>query len=335
MLRHRQDDGARRADRRVLRSGRDDRRARRHHVHREGRDRAGGARARGARGGARAGPDGARSATASTPACAACTARASRRSTRSRRACCTSARSSRRSIRSCACSTTVAASVLFSEVYDDVARRDAAGVARALERAVNRGFDTDATCAGWPRCCTTTARRCRRAGSVRRRRPDVAGLPRRGRARGDALRAELGACTNEDDAASSPRRSAIIDWVERLRRERGAITVEVERRRALPRRRRVAAGRRRKGATGRATPRCRGEARGRVRAARRDAFADALRGEVIAEIVPLVEEFVARYAARRRADGVADFDDLLCGRATCCATTARCACTSSGATAAS
>ena len=32
---------------------------------------------------------------------------------------------------------------------------------------------------------------------------------------------------------------------------------------------------------------------------------------MIAEIVPLVEEFVARYAARRRADGVADFDDLL------------------------
>ena len=32
---------------------------------------------------------------------------------------------------------------------------------------------------------------------------------------------------------------------------------------------------------------------------------------MIAEIVPLVEEFVARYTARRRADGVADFDDLL------------------------
>jgi ATP-dependent exoDNAse (exonuclease V) beta subunit len=40
-------------------------------------------------------------------------------------------------------------------------------------------------------------------------------------------------------------------------------------------------------------------------------FAGALRDEVIAQVVPLVEEFVTRYAERRRADGVADFDDLL------------------------
>ena len=33
-------------------------------------------------------------------------------------------------------------------------------------------------------------------------------------------------------------------------------------------------------------------------------------------MVPQVEEFVTRYADRRRADGVADFDDLLSGRAT-------------------
>jgi ATP-dependent exoDNAse (exonuclease V) beta subunit len=41
------------------------------------------------------------------------------------------------------------------------------------------------------------------------------------------------------------------------------------------------------------------------------AFAGCLRDEVIADVVPLVGEFVERYAKRRRADGVADFDDLL------------------------
>ena len=201
----------------------------------------------------------------------------------------------------------VAASVLFSEVYDawlDEILQTAPG---ALERAVRRGFDT------------THLRRLAEVLHEHRAAlpcvlapnpaPDPAAFLDAVETAADQLRAELGECTNPDADAGYRQALALIEWSEALLEQRGSM-VEVERR-ALFRAPNV---RRRAGNKG-------NWASDAALAALRTAaeslddeigiFADALRGEVIAEIVPLVEGFVDRYTARRRADGVADFDDLL------------------------
>jgi ATP-dependent helicase/nuclease subunit A len=125
----------------------------------------------------------------------------------------------------------------------------------------------------------------------------------------EALRAELDACTNPDADAGYHQALTLIDWVERLHEQRDD-EVEVERRVLFrPPRVRKRAGNKSNWSSDTALAALRTAAESLDEAV--EVHAAALRGEVIAEIVPLVEEFVARYAARRRADGLADFDDLL------------------------
>ena len=201
----------------------------------------------------------------------------------------------------------VAASVLFSEVYDAWLDEMLQAAPGALERAVRRGFDT------------THLRRLAEVLHEHRAAlpcvpastpaPDAAEFLDAVESAADAMRAELEACTNPEADAGFTQALRLIDWVERLLAQRGD-PVEIERR-ALFRAPNV---RRNAGAKGNWAN---DAALAAVRSAAESVadetalFADALRAEVIGDIVPLVEEFVARYTARRRADGVADFDDLL------------------------
>ena len=169
---------------------------------------------------------------------------------------------------------------------------------------------TRPTCAGWPRCCTSIAPRCRACSHRTRHRTPPRFLDAVETA-ADQLRAELGACTNPDDDRGDRQALRLIEWVESAARaaRRPRSRSSAARCSGAPS---VAAGAGDKGNWAATTALRRG-AKGRRSPwlTRSAIFADALRGEVIAEIVPLVEEFVARYAERRRADGVADFDDLL------------------------
>ena len=196
--RHGQDDGAGRAARRgAAHRARDDRRARRHHVHREGGDRARRARARGARGRPRR--------RRRTPTSATRLDAALRGLYRARietiHAFATSLLRER-PVESpvdpgLRVLDEVAASVLFSEVYDAWLDEILQAAPGALERAVRRGFDT------------THLRRlaevlhehraalpCVAAHRTRPRTPPRSST--RSRPRPTQLRAELGACTNPD-----------------------------------------------------------------------------------------------------------------------------------------
>ena len=201
----------------------------------------------------------------------------------------------------------VAASVLFSEVYDTWLDEVLQAAPEALVRAVRRGFDT------------THLRRLAEVLHEHRAAlpcvlapdppPDAAGFLAAVEAAADAMRAELDACTEPDADLGFKQALVLIEWVQALLEQRDD-PVEVERR-VLFRRPKVRRG---AGARGNWAA---AESLAALRTAAEsldeevELFAGALRGEVIAEVVPLVEEFVARYTARRRADGVADFDDLL------------------------
>ena len=201
----------------------------------------------------------------------------------------------------------VGASVLFSEVYDAWLDDVLQASPDALMRAVRRGF------------ATTHLRQLAEVLHDRRAAlpcllpadppPDMPGFLDAIESAADAMRAEFDACTNPDADRGYQQALRVIEWVESVLEQRDD-PVEIERR-ALFRAPKVDG---RLGAKGNWSG---DTALAAVKSAAMsvceeiDVFATALRAEVIAEIVPLVEEFVARYTTRRRADGVADFDDLL------------------------
>ena len=146
-----------------------------------------------------------------------------------RRACCTSARSSRRSIRGCACSTR-------SRRASCSPRSTTRGSTRCCRPRRTRSSgrcaaaSTRPTCAGSPRCCTSIAPRCRACCPPTRHRTPPRSSTRSRRA-ADALRAELGACT---EPGRRPRLRSRRERAHRVGRERcsrsATIRVEVERR---------------------------------------------------------------------------------------------------------
>jgi ATP-dependent helicase/nuclease subunit A len=201
----------------------------------------------------------------------------------------------------------VAASVLFAEVYDAWLDEQLAHEAAPLRRAVRRGFDTTHL-----RALAEVLHAQRAALPVALPddpKPDVDAFLSELESAADALRAELGQCTDPEKDPAFQQAERLIGWVEATLKDRDD-PMELERR-ALFNPPWVKRGAGAKGRwssdTSLAAVRTAAEALG-------DAvkgFADCLRDEVIADVVPLVEEFVDRYAKRRRADGVADFDDLL------------------------
>ena len=200
----------------------------------------------------------------------------------------------------------VAASVLFSEVYDTWLDEVLHSPGDALARAVRRGFSTTHLRqlaevlhdqrAALPCVLPHSAA------------PDGAAFIAAVEAAADAMRAELDKCTNPDADLGHHQALRLIGWVEALLEHRGD-PVELERRvlfRAPDVKKRGAKG---NWATDAALAAVRTAGESLDEEVGR--FAGALRDEVIADVVPLVEDFVTRYENRRRADGVADFDDLL------------------------
>ncbi|MGI8729972.1 MAG: UvrD-helicase domain-containing protein [Solirubrobacteraceae bacterium] len=198
----------------------------------------------------------------------------------------------------------VAASVLFSDVYDEWLDELLKEERHELVRAVRRGFDTTHM-----RQLAEVLHSQRAALPMQRAAddaPDMPALLTAVRGAADTLRAELGSCSDHDDLAFQ-QAEVLIEWAEALLDSDDA---EVERRALF----RPPFVRKRCGNKGNwfdaatlATVRTAAESlAGEVAL-----FALALRSQVLADVVPLAEEFVTLYAARRRADGVADFDDLL------------------------
>jgi ATP-dependent helicase/nuclease subunit A len=201
----------------------------------------------------------------------------------------------------------VAASVLFSDVYDGWLDELLHAPGDPLPRAVRRGFTT------------THLRQLAKVLHDQRAalpcvlpddtRPDADALIEAVAGAADAIRAELDNCTEPDKDRGYTQALRLIDWVDALlghREDPG----EIERRVLF----RPPYVNKRAGVQGNWTTTA---ALAAVRSAALSIgdevgrFAGALRDEVIADVVPLVEGFVDRYAERRRADGVADFDDLL------------------------
>jgi ATP-dependent exoDNAse (exonuclease V) beta subunit len=200
----------------------------------------------------------------------------------------------------------VAQSVLFSDVYDTWLDEILDGESAALTRAVRRGFDT--THLQQVAEVLNAQRAALPVVLADDNKPDADGFLSAIAGAAGALRAQLGFCDKDGDLGFA-QAERLIAWCEALL-EHADDPVEVERR-ALFRAPKV---NRKRGAQGNwSDP----EALAAVRSAaisiddEVNRFGGALRDEVIADVVPLVEQFVERYAARRRAEGVADFDDLL------------------------
>ena len=201
----------------------------------------------------------------------------------------------------------VAASVLLSDVYETWLDGVLQARGESLSRAVRRGFSTThlrqlAEILHDQRAALP----CVLADDPR---PDAHAFLAAISSAADALRGELHACTKPDADRGYAQALELISWVEALLEHRDDPT-ELERRALFrPPRVRGNAGAKGNWETDEALAAVRTAADSIADETGR--FAGALRDEVIADVVPLVEEFVDRYAERRRSDGVADFDDLL------------------------
>ncbi|MEJ7784253.1 MAG: UvrD-helicase domain-containing protein [Solirubrobacteraceae bacterium] len=200
----------------------------------------------------------------------------------------------------------VAASLLFSDVYDDWFGQLLTDERPELVAAVRRGFDTTHM-----RQLADVLHAQRAALPMRpldNDRPDAPAFVAAVGGVADTLRAEIGSCTDHSDLGFL-QAQRLIEWADALLGAAGD-QAEIERR-VLFRRPNV---RKRCGSRGNWSD---DASLAAVRTAAESLadevslFAGALRAEVLADLVPLAERFVVRYAARRRADGVADFDDLL------------------------
>jgi ATP-dependent helicase/nuclease subunit A len=199
----------------------------------------------------------------------------------------------------------VASSVLFADVYDAWLDEMLQTHSQALARAVQRGFDT--THLHQLAVVLHAQRAALPAVLAPVDRPDREAFRSAINAATEILRDRLAACTKPDADLAFAQAERLIDWVEVALTQDPS---ELERRVLF----RAPAVKGRCGAKGNWAS---AEDLAAVRTAAESIgeqvglYAGALRDEVIADVVPLVEEFVRRYEARRRADGVADFDDLL------------------------